>query len=249
MKPLVSLGLSLSISVSQLFAQGPSVSVASTRLQVSRSNGSQVSISWPVPGGQFTVESTSRLDSTDWRSVSEMISIANGSCEVTVRIDEGQRYFRMRTRNVGKDEILGPDGPGDAATNGYITAVLRSECTDAPVPPPPVGETRVGPSYVIMTVADGDPLDLQAAQRVATDAVFESLMPLYCGLPPGNCVTNRVQWNILTYDSGGNVRMSASPTSGADYHYCPYSPKRMWLGIIKPYPMNTWVGPRNTLTD
>src|SRR2546426_1226149 len=55
--------------------------------------------------------------------------------------------------------------------------------------------------------------------RVATDAVFESLMPLYCGLPPGNCVTNRVQWNILTYDSGGNDRMPPSSTSLANYHY------------------------------
>jgi len=32
------------------------------------------------------------------------------------------------------------------------------------------------------TVANGDPLDYANAQRVVTDAIFESLMPLYCGL-------------------------------------------------------------------
>lgn len=103
-------------------------------------------------------------------------------------------------------------------SNGYITAILASECTSAP--PPPVGEIAVGPGYVIMTVADGNPLDYQAAQQVVTDAVFESLMPLYCGLPRGGCVTNRVQWNLLTYDAGGNPRISGSPLSGPGFHYC-----------------------------
>src|SRR5262245_48068462 len=69
-----------------------------------------------------------------------------------------------------------------AVTNGFITAVLRSDCTDAPTPPPPVGQTVVGPDYVIMTVADADPLDYANAQRAVTDAIFESLMPLYCAL-------------------------------------------------------------------
>src|SRR5437762_6369606 len=36
---------------------------------------------------------------------------------------------------------------------GYISALLRSECTSAPSPPPPVGSIAVGPDYVIMTVA------------------------------------------------------------------------------------------------
>jgi FIMAH domain len=105
-------------------------------------------------------------------------------------------------------------------TNGFITAVLRSECTDAPIPPPPVGETVVGPDYVIMTVANGDPLDYQKAQQMVTDGVFESLMPLYCALPDNRCVTNRVQWNLLTYDAGGNPRISGSPASGPGFHYC-----------------------------
>lgn len=83
---------------------------------------------------------------------------------------------------------------------GYITAVLRSECTSAPSPPPSVGQIAVGPDYVIMTVAVGDPLDYLAAQQVVTDAVFESLMPLYCALPRGTgigCVANRVQMIVI----------------------------------------------------
>ncbi len=117
----------------------------------------------------------------------------------------------------------GDRAPGLAVTNGYITALLRSECTSAPFPPPPVGEVAVGPDYVILTVADGDPLDYEAAQRLVTDAIFESLMPVYCALPHGTnfgCVTNRVQWNLMTYDAGGNPRVSGGPASGPAYHYC-----------------------------
>jgi len=112
--------------------------------------------------------------------------------------------------------------PGPAATNGYITAVLRSECTSDPTPPPPVGSTRVGADYVIMTVADADPRDYQHAQQVVTDAIFESIMPLYCNLPPSKtgCVTDRVQWNIITYDVNGNPVISGGPTNGPPYHSC-----------------------------
>jgi hypothetical protein len=107
-------------------------------------------------------------------------------------------------------------------SKGFITAVLRSDCTDAPTPPPPAGGIVVGPDYVIMTVADGDPFDRQTAQQFATDAVFQSLMSLYCPLaenPGKGCVTNRVQWNLLTYDAGGNPKVSSSPASGPGYHY------------------------------
>jgi len=47
-----------------------------------------------------------------------------------------------------------------------------------------VGQTVVGPDYVIKTVARGNPLDLATAQQLVTDAVFEELMPLYCGVGP-----------------------------------------------------------------
>jgi hypothetical protein len=111
--------------------------------------------------------------------------------------------------------------PGPAATNGYITAVLRSGCANAPTPPPPVGGTRVGTNYVIMTVADASPTNYQFAQQVVTDDIFTSLMPLYCGLiGTGRCVTDQVQWNIITYDVNGNPVISGGPTSGAQDHSC-----------------------------
>jgi len=113
--------------------------------------------------------------------------------------------------------------PGPAATNGYITAVLRSGCTSSPTPPPPVGGTRVGPDYVIMTVADASPTNVPYAQQVVTDAIFESLMPLYCVLPGNSgvgCVTKQVQWNIITYDTNGNPVVSACAASGCQYHSC-----------------------------
>jgi hypothetical protein len=112
--------------------------------------------------------------------------------------------------------------PGPAATNGYITAVLRSGCANSPTPPPPVGAIRVGTNYVIMTVADADPMNYTNAQQVVTDAIFTSLMPFYCTLPitAHNCITRQVQWNIITYDVNGNPRISGGPSSGAQYHSC-----------------------------
>ncbi len=106
---------------------------------------------------------------------------------------------------------------------GYFTAVLRSACTSAPLSPPPLGQTVVGPDYVIQTVGRGEALDIPAAQQMATDEVFESLMAQYCALPRDKgigCVSDRVQWNILTYDGAGQWRVSASPRSGPGYHYC-----------------------------
>jgi len=164
-------------------------------------------------------------------------SLMSRYCALPRGTGNGQASGRARWKVVTYDSggnpklstcaASGCDFHACAVSKGYITAVLRSECTSAPTPPPPVGETVVGPDYVIMTVADGDPLDYAAAQRVVTDAIFESLMPRYCGLSTGNtntCVTDRVQWNLLTYDAGGNPRMSGSPTSGPGFHYfgpCP----------------------------
>ena len=102
-------------------------------------------------------------------------------------------------------------------------ALLRSECTSAPLSPPAVGQTVVGPDYVMMTVAEGDPLDFSAAQRAVTDATFASLLPKYCGLSRTTgtgCVTNRVQWNVMTYDATGNPKISGCAASGCHYHTC-----------------------------
>jgi hypothetical protein len=136
-----------------------------------------------------------------------------GTYQVQVNNSLGGTNSRLATLTVN---------PGPAATNGYITAVLRNECANAPTPPPPVGGTRVGTNYVIMTVADADPTDWQYAQQVVTDAIFESLMPLYCALPEttNNCVTNFVQWGIITYDVNGNPLISGCASSGCQYHSC-----------------------------
>ena len=109
---------------------------------------------------------------------------------------------------------------GGTITNGYIPAVLRSGCADSPTPPPPVGETRIGTNYVIMTIADANPFNFTNAQQLATDAIFESLMPLYCALPAttNNCVTNYVQWGIITYDANGHPVSSGCAASGCQFH-------------------------------
>jgi hypothetical protein len=112
--------------------------------------------------------------------------------------------------------------PGAAATNGYITAVLRSGCASSPTPPPPVGYTNIGPDYVMVTVADADPRNFSLAQQLVTDGVFESIMPLYCALPPSTngCVTDTVQWNIITYDANGNPVTSGCAASGCQFRSC-----------------------------
>src|ERR1041384_1579929 len=85
---------------------------------------------------------------------------------------------------------------GFSKTNGYYVALLRSECTSAPLSPPAVGQTVVGPDYVMMTVAEGDPLDFSAAQRVVTDATFASLMRNNAGFPqPKETAAGPIGWN------------------------------------------------------
>ncbi len=128
--------------------------------------------------------------------------------------------------------------PSPAATHGYITAVLRSECTDSPTPPPPVGGTRVGSDYVIMTVADADPTDWTNAQRLVTDAIFESLMPQYCALPKTGCVTDSVQWNIITYGTNGNPITSGCAASGCQLHSCEEVPPPTNLSVSIFVPAN-----------
>src|SRR5439155_22449818 len=115
----------------------------------------------------------------------------------------------------------GCDSHSCVVSNGFITALLRSECGSAPLPPP-LGQIATGTNYVIMTVADADPMDFPAAQQLVPDAVFDSLMPRHCALPrtTNNCVTNRVQWAVETYDAGGNATISGCAASGCGPHYC-----------------------------
>src|ERR1041384_6159513 len=127
---------------------------------------------------------------------------------------------------------------GFSQTNGYYVALLRSECTSAPLSPPAVGQTVVGPDYVMRTVAEGDPLDFSAAQRAVTDATFASLMPKYCALSRtagAGCVTNRVQWNVMTYDATGNPKISGCAASGCNYHTCDatHVPKGFYVALLR----------------
>jgi hypothetical protein len=111
---------------------------------------------------------------------------------------------------------------GASRTDGYITAVLRGECTDAPPSASPVGAIRVGSNYVIMTIGVGDLTNWSMAQQLATDAVFESLVPLYCALsanPETVCYENRVQWSVELYDAAGNPQVSGCAASGCEFHY------------------------------
>ena len=134
--------------------------------------------------------------------------------------------------------------PGPAATVGYITAVLRSDCANAPTPPPPVGSTIVGTNYVIMTVADADPGDFAQAQQAATDAIFESLMPLYCALPrtTKNCVSDDVQWGIITYDVNGRPLISGCAASGCESRSCAGGTPQIHLPVLTVSPPSTNVG-------
>ncbi|MEI7938752.1 MAG: immunoglobulin domain-containing protein [Verrucomicrobiota bacterium] len=138
--------------------------------------------------------------------------------------------------------------PGPAATNGYITAVLRTDCGDAPTPPPPVGIIKVGTNYVIMTVADADPWDWQNAQQLATDGAFLSLMSFYCTLPitARSCIKRQVQWNVITYDVNGNPITSGCAASGCQYHSCAGS--ESGLPIILAQPSDQWVNSGQTAT-
>jgi len=184
------------------------------RLSVARRQN-EATLSWALSTDMFLLESAPRSDASQWEGVVETLQIVDGQCAVTVSLDGGQRYFRLR-KQVPLPMPAPREGP---PTIGYITAVLRSECASSP-PPPPVGQVVVGSNYVIKTVADADAMDYQGAQQLVTDAAFESLMPLYCGLANVGCATNRVQWNLITYDAGGNPRISGSPVSGPGYHYC-----------------------------
>ena len=63
---------------------------------------------------------------------------------------------------------------------------------------------------------------IRAPAKVVTDGIFESLMPLYCALPEttNNCVTDSVQWGILTYDVNGHPMISGCAASGCQSHSC-----------------------------
>src|SRR5262245_60243976 len=141
MKSIFSMRFALTAQVLVLCVQGSSRAVAAAepdptggvRLNVTRTPTHAV-LSWPQPAGNFVLESATSPGATDWNSVSEMLTIADGSWEATVSLGQGQRYFRLR-KWVATEFSPPPVGGGGTPTNGYITAVLRSECASAPPPP------------------------------------------------------------------------------------------------------------------
>ena len=68
---------------------------AGIHLNVTRSN-SNLTLSWPRLSTSYVLESTKSLDLTNWPGVSESLTTNSGRCEVTVSLDRGQRYFRLR---------------------------------------------------------------------------------------------------------------------------------------------------------
>src|SRR5439155_19827246 len=78
-------------------------------------------------------------------------------------------------------------GPGFhycSVTNGYIIAAVRGESASLPSPPP-LGQIAVGSDSLIMTLPNGDPMNLESAQCCFTEGFFESLMHRYCARPGG----------------------------------------------------------------
>src|SRR5258708_20140833 len=111
-------------------------------------------LSSPQPYTNFVLESTASVSSTNWHSVPGPPTTNNGQFEITVPLDQERRYFRLRKPVLGTglfpQSVVTAGSNGDSATalavtNGYITALLRSECTSAPSPPPPLGKLAVGP--------------------------------------------------------------------------------------------------------
>jgi len=64
-------------------------------LAVVRSN-SVVTISWPFPSTRFVLESTTNLSASNWQLAAETPTTNNGRVEVSLQLDQQQRYFRLR---------------------------------------------------------------------------------------------------------------------------------------------------------
>jgi len=67
---------------------------AGINLAVARGNDA-LTVSWPVLYSNFILESTTDLGSTKWQGAVERMTTNNGRCELTVLLDQGQRYFRL----------------------------------------------------------------------------------------------------------------------------------------------------------
>jgi hypothetical protein len=69
-------------------------------------------------------------------------------------------------------------------------------------------------------------------------------MPLYCALPrtATNCITDQVQWNIITYDVNGNPVTSGCAASGCQFHSCAGGATQTLPAVLKICPVSANVG-------
>ncbi|PYM12489.1 MAG: hypothetical protein DME18_11285 [Verrucomicrobia bacterium] len=67
---------------------------AGVNLVAARRNNA-LTVSWPLPYTNFVLESATNLGSRNWQGISKESTTNNGRCEVTVPLDQGQRYFRL----------------------------------------------------------------------------------------------------------------------------------------------------------
>jgi hypothetical protein len=64
------------------------------RLAIVR-NDTSVTVSWPFPSTGFVLESTTNLSPANWQPVAEAPMVNNGRWEVTLPVDQQQRYLRL----------------------------------------------------------------------------------------------------------------------------------------------------------
>jgi hypothetical protein len=55
-----------------------------------------LTISWPLPSIGFILESATNLSPSNWQPASELPIVVNDRWQVSVPIDQAQRYFRLR---------------------------------------------------------------------------------------------------------------------------------------------------------
>jgi hypothetical protein len=59
-------------------------------------NANSVTISWPFPSTGFVLESTTALNPPEWQAAPEVPLANNGRWEVSVNLENQERYFRLR---------------------------------------------------------------------------------------------------------------------------------------------------------
>jgi hypothetical protein len=81
---------------------GPSVAelinlCSPTDLSLSTAPGiPSLNISWPSPATGYVLEFTTNLTSRDWQIATESLTTNNGRIEVSVPLNQQERYFRLR---------------------------------------------------------------------------------------------------------------------------------------------------------